>query len=65
MQSVKENKAFRKILPALIKILRVIVSLPPLLAFVGDTQLREKNLWKTSQPGDVFSEKPVKIYRFH
>ena len=38
-----------------------MLGLPPVLAFMGDTQLRKKAQWKIRQPDDVFSENPVKI----
>ena len=35
-----------------------MLGLPPLLAFIGDTQLRKKKRKIISQPGDVFSREP-------
>ena len=38
-----------------------MLGLPPVLAFMGDTQLRKKAQWEIRQPDDVFSENPVKV----
>ena len=48
------EKVFIGFLPA------KVFGLPPLVAFMGDTQLGKKKHWK-SQHSDVFSENPMKI----